>query len=157
MIGVACWVVGFGCLFLVLLTSSAELCAGSLGSRFFCLFSEQKFAVLFDDQNWEAWCLHFVFWGTILGARGHPRRLGAERRACGPRDSKFDRVWDDLGPHFDRFWAPRVQILFVLSGASSHHFCISFAVEMGMIGSPETRFSNGRPCKNQLFTGIEFW
>ena len=102
-----------------------------------------------------------AFWhlGDHFGTSGAPwESVRAAGRTCGGLESRFDGFWDDLGTPFGKFfWIPRV-IFFVLFRARFQvTFCTNLRIEIGMPGALETRFSIGRYCKNQLFTGIQFW
>ena len=68
----------------------------------------------------------------------------------------------DLGPG-GSFLAPRRTILVPRGNPGRPReqqcfqvtFCIDFWIEIGILGAPETRFSNTRYCRKQLSTGIE--
>ena len=108
----------------------------------------------------------FKFEGPSLGWHGFgrnchfldgPRPPMRENAICVKRQWPPDMVRSWLLPSWFWQYSDRLGGLLAWRIRFQVTFCINFGVGIGVPGVPETRFSNGMNCKDQVSTGIAFW
>ena len=103
-------------------------------------------------------CWVLAPWGTILVPRRHRGRLWEQQ---GGHVGVWNRHFIDFGTigesRFESFWAPRAKTMFFCSEWLPYHFVVILCIELGMVGTPESRFLKGRYHKIHFFARIEFW